>query len=197
MAADRLPEDPRRRKAHNQIVPCRGGQSRRLLSVHQAGGREGRGDGVARRNSEAGGADAGLWLSADHRGAAASGLGGKSQTSAAVDACGQFAVSAEARVCAYYRLGPRTADLSEPGARAEAERLESALGGRYYLHSTAAGVRVFGSDSGCVFTPGDWLGVGPYARGGVGAGRVADGDRARASGARTGASFRSRGAICV
>ena len=38
---------------------------------------------------------------------------------------------------------------------------------RYYLHSLAR-IRVSGSDSGCVFTPGDWVGVGPHVRGEVG-----------------------------
>ena len=47
MAADRLPEDPGRRKARNQVVPRGRGQSRQLLSVSQAGRREGRGDEVA------------------------------------------------------------------------------------------------------------------------------------------------------
>src|ERR1051326_1790277 len=37
----------------------------------------------------------------------------------------------------------------------------------YYLHSLAR-IRVSGSDSGCVFTPGDWVGVGPHVRGEVG-----------------------------
>jgi transposase-like protein len=50
-----------RRKAGNQVMPCSGGQSRQLLSVPQAGQREGRRDGIARRNPETSGANAGLW----------------------------------------------------------------------------------------------------------------------------------------
>jgi hypothetical protein len=61
MAAHRLSADPGRRKAGNQVMPCSGGQSRQLLSVPQAGQREGRRDGIARRNPETSGANAGLW----------------------------------------------------------------------------------------------------------------------------------------
>ncbi len=150
MAADRLPEDPRGRASHKSIVPGRGGESSRLLSVSEAGGGERGRDGIARRNSEASRGDAGLWLSADHGGAAARGLGGESQTSAAADAREQFAVFAAASVCAHHGLGPPVAGVSQPGAGTEGERLESALGGRYYLHSAVSGVCVPGSDSGCV-----------------------------------------------
>ena len=70
MAADRLPEDPRGRASHKSIVPGRGGESSRLLSVSEAGGGERGRDGIGRRNSEASRGDAGLWLSADHGGTA-------------------------------------------------------------------------------------------------------------------------------
>ena len=75
MAADRLRENPRRSSADNPPVPRRGGESSRILSVVQTGGGESSGDGVARRNSEVGSRDAGLWLSADHGGAANAGAG--------------------------------------------------------------------------------------------------------------------------
>ena len=102
MAADRLPEDPRGRASHKSIVPRRGGESSRLLSVSEAGGGERGRDGIGRRNSEASRGDAGLWLSADHNGAETWGLDGKSQTSAAADAGRQSALSAATSVCAHY-----------------------------------------------------------------------------------------------
>src|SRR5947209_1129083 len=182
MAADRLPEDPRGRASHKSIVPGRGGESSRLLSVSEAGGGERGRDGIGRRNSEASCGDAGLWLSADHGGAAARGLGGESQTSAAADARGQFAVFAAASVCAHHGLGPPVAGVSQPGAGTEGERLESALGGRYYLHSAVGGVCVPGSDSGCVLAPGCRLGPAPHARARAGACSVADGARLRSGG---------------
>src|SRR5712691_795918 len=189
MAADRLRKDPRGRASHKSLVPGRGGEPRRILSVPQADRRQGCRDEVARRNSEAGRGDAGLWVSADQRGVAACWLGGESQTSAATDAGGQSAVSAAASICEHHRLGPPAAGVSKPGPRLELERLESALGGRYYLHSAGVGVRLPGGDSGCVLAAGDRLGVGPHARGKVGAGGFADGDRWWAGGARAGASF--------
>jgi hypothetical protein len=63
MAADRLREDPPRREDNNQAVSGRGSQPSRILSVHQTGRGASSGDEVARRNSEASGRDAGLWLS--------------------------------------------------------------------------------------------------------------------------------------
>src|SRR2546422_10595999 len=102
MAADRLPEDPQRRKNYNQAVPRRGGEPSRILSVPPAGRGAGGRDGVTRYDPEASRRDAGLWLSADHDGATASGLGGESQTSAALDARRQSAVSAAASVCAHH-----------------------------------------------------------------------------------------------
>src|SRR5438552_17871307 len=95
MAADRLREDPQRRKNYNQAVSRRGDKPSRLLSVHPAGRGAGGRDEVARRNSKASGGDAGLWLSADHCGVATWWLGGKSQTSAAATASVQSAPLAE------------------------------------------------------------------------------------------------------
>src|SRR2546427_8957426 len=92
MAADRLPEDPRGRASHKSIVPGRGGESSRLLSVSEAGGGERGRDGIGRRNSEASRGDAGLWLSADHGGGAGrEGRGGK-QNRAAAEARGPIFV---------------------------------------------------------------------------------------------------------
>ena len=95
MAADRLPEDPQRRKNYNQAVSGGGDKPSRILSVHPAGRGAGGSDGVARRNSKASGGDAGLWLSPDHDGVATRRLGGKSQTSAAANARRQSALFAE------------------------------------------------------------------------------------------------------
>src|SRR2546427_10242986 len=98
MAADRLPEDPRGRASHKSIVPRRGGESSRLLSVSEAGGGERGRDGIWRRNSEASRGDAGLWLSADTRGGAACGLGGGTPTSAAAGGGGRVGCVAGGRV---------------------------------------------------------------------------------------------------
>src|SRR2546427_8495403 len=92
MAADRLPEDPRGRASHKSIVPRRGGESSRLLSVSEAGGGERGRDGIGRRNSEASRGDAGLWLSADHGGGAGRGRGGGIQKRAAAGGRGQIFV---------------------------------------------------------------------------------------------------------
>src|SRR5438309_7360586 len=128
MAADRLRKDPRGRASHKSIVLRRRGKPRWLLSVPEADRRAGRRDEITRRNTEASRGDAGLWVSADHGGAAAFGLDSESQTSAAADAGGQSAVSAATSVCAHHGLGSSTAGVSESGARLEVNRLESALG---------------------------------------------------------------------
>src|SRR5207245_10685952 len=94
MAADRLPEDPRGRASHKSIVPGRGGESSRLLSVSEAGGGERGRDGIGRRNSEASCGDAGLWLSADQGGGAARGRGWECRTRASGAAGGPVRVLA-------------------------------------------------------------------------------------------------------
>jgi transposase len=66
MAADRLPEGPRRRQNDNPAVPGRRRESSRILSVYQPEtGERGR-DAVARRDSENSSRDAGVWPSADY-----------------------------------------------------------------------------------------------------------------------------------
>src|SRR2546428_7955662 len=115
MAADRLPEDPRGRASHKSIVPRRGGESSRLLSVSEAGGGERGRDGIGRRNSEASRGDAGLWLSADHGGPAAPRLGGESQTSAAADWRGQIAVFSAGDGSAHPRVRATTCRWIPPG----------------------------------------------------------------------------------
>src|SRR2546422_6864610 len=97
MAADRLPEDPRGRASHKSIVPRRGGESSRLLSVSEAGGGERGRDGIGRRNSEASCGDAGLWLSADHGGGAGRGVGGGKQKRGGGDARGEIFVFSAGR----------------------------------------------------------------------------------------------------
>ena len=51
------------------------------------------------------------------------------------------------------------------GERYEPDGVGSAVGGGYYLHPPAAGIRLSGSDSGCFFSASDRLGVGPHAGG--------------------------------
>src|SRR5438309_11547756 len=104
MAADRLREDPQRRKNYNQAVSGGGDKPSRILSVHPPGRGAAESDGVARRNSKASGGDAGPGLSRDNDGVGTRRLGGKSQTSAAANARAQSRVFAELSFCRLYDL---------------------------------------------------------------------------------------------
>ena len=61
---------------------------------------------------------------------------------------------AAAEIRGDHALGARAAGVSESGARNDAERARSAVGGGYHLYSAADGVRLSGGDSGRVFADG-------------------------------------------
>ena len=105
-----------------------------------------------------------LRAAAHHRRVAPSGMDGESQARPSVDARGQPTVRAQTQVRGHHGLQPQPHDLSEPGARVGADQRKSAVDRRFDLHSPGRGVCVSGRDSGCVLSPGDRLGVGPYAR---------------------------------
>src|ERR1019366_6539655 len=99
-------------------------------------------------------------------------------------------MSAAAEIRGHHRLGASPADVSESGAREDADGPGSALGGRYYVHSVAGRVRLSGGDSRCVFAACDWRGAGPHAGGHADVAGLAHGVAAAAARAGVGASLR-------
>src|SRR5580765_7332674 len=61
----------------------------------------------------------------------------------------------------------------------------------------ATGVRISGGDPGCLLTQGGRLGTGPQFDGTPADGRLGEGPSAATTGARRGASFRSRHSVCL
>src|SRR6516164_6425837 len=160
-----LPEDCRRNAsrpgtddgAHGGAGP---GEPVQLLPLPERSPTQSRyGHGAARRHPADRAGMAQLRETTYYGGTTTGRLGGESEARVSVDAGRQPAGRAQAQVRAHHRLRPRAQSVSEPDTGSGADGREPALDRRYYLHSAGGGVRVPGSDSGCLLAPGDRLGA--------------------------------------
>ncbi len=177
-----------------RVVESESGQ---LLSELAGTGAEAGTDGVAGCDPEAGPKRSALWIPANRPVAKAGRLAGQSQASITADAGRQSVEHPTPSFRGDHRQWSFVAGLSESGSANGPERHQSAVGRRYYLHSIATGVHLFGGDSGCFLATGRGMEHQPSARQQRCPTGVGCGAEATSTGGRADSSFRSRRSVRV